>query len=140
MTVVIDTNCLLPMLSLTHPSRVIREEWAKGRFTWAMSTEILLEYQEIAEPRIGTERWKDFLLLLEIGSALFDNVKLVTPHFHFDQVPADPDDNKFTDCAITAHADWVITEDRHFKSMTDSGYKPQPIRPEDFVRQVLGLP
>ena len=105
-----------------------------------MGTEILLECQESAEPRIGTGRWKDFLLLLEIGSALFDNVKLATPHFRFDQVPADPDDNKFADCAIAANAEWVITEDRHFKSMADSGYKPQPIRPEDFVRQVLGLP
>jgi putative PIN family toxin of toxin-antitoxin system len=140
MTVVIDTNCLLPMLSLTHPSRVIREEWAKGRFTWAMSTEILLEYQEIAEPRIGRGRWKDFLLLLEIGSTLFDNVRLITPHFRFEQIPADPDDNKFADCAIVTHAEWVITEDRHFKSMTGSGYKPQPIRPENFIRQVLGLP
>jgi putative PIN family toxin of toxin-antitoxin system len=139
MTAVIDTNCLLPMLSLTHPCRVIREEWAKGRFIWAMSTEILLEYQEIAEPRIGSGRWKDFLRLLEIGSALFDNVKLVTPHFRFDQTPADPDDNKFADCAITTHADWIITEDHHFKSMTGSGYKPQPIRPDVFIRQVLGL-
>lgn len=140
MTVVIDTNCLLPMLSLTHPSRVIREAWAKGRFNWAMSTEILLEYQEIAEPRIGSGRWRDFLRLLEIGSALFDNVSIVTPHFRFEQVPADQDDNKFADCAITAHADWIITEDRHFKAMADSGYKPQPIQPEIFIRQVLGLP
>jgi putative PIN family toxin of toxin-antitoxin system len=137
---VIDTNVVLSMFKRGHPHRPIFDAWAAGRLRWAMSTEILLEYQEIAEPRIGRGRWKDFLLLLEIGSTLFDNVRLITPHFRFEQIPADPDDNKFADCAIVTHAEWVITEDRHFKSMTGSGYKPQPIRPENFIRQVLGLP
>jgi len=29
-------------------------------------------------------------------------------------IPADPDDNKFTDCAIAAQARFLVSEDRHF--------------------------
>ena len=52
-------------------------------------------------------------------------------------MPADPDDNKFADCAIATHADYVITQDRHFSTMANAGYKPQPITPEEFIRSYL---
>ena len=52
-------------------------------------------------------------------------------------VAADPDDNRFTDCAITANADYVITGDSHFDPLAGSDYKPQPITPEEFVRRHL---
>jgi predicted nucleic acid-binding protein len=51
----------------------------------------------------------------------------------------DPDDNAFTDCAIAAHADFVITEDHHFKLLANAGYKPQPITPADFMDRYRGL-
>jgi len=45
----------------------------------------------------------------------------------------DPDDNIFTDCAITAGADFLITEDRHFAPLANAGYKTRPIPPLDFI-------
>ena len=51
----------------------------------------------------------------------------------------DPDDNKFTDCAITVHADYVITEDKHFAPLANAGYKPQPITPEAFIEWYRGV-
>lgn len=50
-----------------------------------------------------------------------------------------PDDNAFTDCAIAAHADYVITEDRHFAPLANAGYKPQPITPEAFIERYRGV-
>jgi hypothetical protein len=35
------------------------------------------------------------------------------------------------------HADYVITEDRHFRSLAGAGYKPQPITPAAFITQHL---
>lgn len=52
-------------------------------------------------------------------------------------ITADPDDNKFSDCAITAAADYVITEDAHFEAHRDAGYKPQTITPDEFIRKHL---
>ena len=43
------------------------------------------------------------------------NVKYFTPHFHFHLIEKDPDDNKFVDCAIIAGADYIVSEDTHFR-------------------------
>jgi predicted nucleic acid-binding protein len=61
----------------------------------------------------------------------------VSPSFFFRTITADRDDDKFADCAITAHADWIVTEDSHFQALVGSGFKPQPIKPGDFISQVL---
>ena len=46
-------------------------------------------------------------------------------------------DDKFADCAIAAHADFIITSDQHFNVLIGSGYKPRPITPEEFIAQHL---
>jgi predicted nucleic acid-binding protein len=43
---VIDTNVVVQALRSGHPYQPILEAWIQGRLSWAVSTEILLEYQE----------------------------------------------------------------------------------------------
>lgn len=137
MTVCIDTNALLSILSLTHPHGAMLDAYIDGAFHWAISNEILAEHHEIAEPRIGPTRWNEFVLLLERVGRLRGNLVKVSPTFRCHLITADPDDNKFADCAITAHADFVVTEDRHFLALIGSGYKPQPITPTEFIARYL---
>jgi predicted nucleic acid-binding protein len=35
-------------------------------------------------------------------------------YFHFGLITADPDDNKFVDCAVAADAEYIVTNDKHF--------------------------
>ena len=35
-------------------------------------------------------------------------------NFDFNLIQKDPDDNKFVDCAITAGARYIVTEDHHY--------------------------
>lgn len=42
-------------------------------------------------------------------------VRRFDPQFHFNLIEADPDDNKFVDCAIIANADFIVSEDSHFR-------------------------
>ena len=72
--------------------------------------------------------------LAELTSA---NLLRVTPSFQFRVVTADPDDNIFTDCAITAGADYLLTEDAHFAPLAEAGYRPQPLTPQQFIAQFL---
>ena len=65
------------------------------------------------------------------------NLLRVTPSFQFRVVTADPDDNIFTDGAITAGADYLLTEDSHFAPLADAGYKPRPLSPQQFVAQFV---
>jgi predicted nucleic acid-binding protein len=68
--------------------------------------------------------------LLELTSGTFLRVN---PHFQFLVIPDDPDDNVFTDCAITAGADFLIPEDHHFQPLASAGYKPKPVGPVEFM-------
>lgn len=49
------------------------------------------------------------------------------PTDRFQVIDADPDGNKFTDCAIIAHADFVMTDDKHFSPLASAGHKPKPV-------------
>lgn len=60
MTVVLDTNVVLQARAAGHPFHVILDALLAGRFTLAVSTAILLEYEEILTARVGVERWRKF--------------------------------------------------------------------------------
>jgi predicted nucleic acid-binding protein len=74
---------------------------------------------------------------MDLAELTSGNLVRVTPSFQFRVVTADPDDNIFTDCAITASADYLLTEDAHFAPLTDAGYKPRPLSPQQFVAQFV---
>ena len=39
--------------------------------------------------------------------------RFITPYFQFNLIVADQDDNKFVDCAISANAKYIVTEDQY---------------------------
>ena len=108
--VVIDTNCLLQIISLHSPYRPIWEAFLGGRFDLCVSNEILEEYQEILSQQI-TPTVAENVVLLILNQK---NVQLVDPHFRMNVITVDPDDNKFVDCAFAAGADYLVSEDNHF--------------------------
>lgn len=108
--VVIDTNCLLQIISRNSPYRPIWDAFLVGKFDLCVSNDILEEYQEILEQQI-TPTVAENLVLLILNK---QNVKLVDPHFRMGVITADPDDNKFVDCAFAANADYLVSENSHF--------------------------
>jgi putative PIN family toxin of toxin-antitoxin system len=137
MIVVIDTNVVMTMFKKTHSNRPIFDAWAAGRLLWAVSTEILLEYEEVIS-RMSVPDYAALVLhTVETIDELRQNMLRITPTFHFRQIIKDPDDDKFVDCAIAAEADNIITSDHHFDALIGSGYKPQPITPEEFITRCL---
>lgn len=38
----------------------------------------------------------------------------VTPFYRFKVIDADPDDNKFVDCAVAGDAKYIVTDDHHY--------------------------
>ena len=75
-----------------------------------VSNDILEEYQEILEQQITPSVAENIVLLILNQK----NVRLVDPHFRMELISADPDDNKFVDCAFAAGADYLVSEDSHF--------------------------
>ena len=108
--VVIDTNCLLQIIARKSPYRPIWDAFLKGRYELCVSNEILDEYQEILGQQITLTIAENIVLLILNQ----ENVRLVDPHFRMGLITADPDDNKFVDCAFAAGADYLVSEDNHF--------------------------
>ena len=133
MILCLDTNTVVQALAQHHPFHPILDAWIAGQVTWAVSTPILLEYEEVLTRISGPTRWRKLARLMDLADLTSGNLLRVTPSFHFRVVTADPDDDIFSDCAITADADFLITEDRHFAPLADAGYKPRPITPQEFI-------
>jgi uncharacterized protein len=137
MTVCLDTNIFLQIFGRRQPFYPILRASLDGRLTLAISASILLEYEEVTVELSGQERWRDVAALLDSLVQLHANIRYIESHFRFNIISADPDDNKFCDCAIAADADFVITEDHHFEALKSANYKPQPITPTEFIRRHL---
>lgn len=108
--VVIDTNCLLQIIARRSPYRPIWDAFLEGRYDLCVSNEILEEYQEILGQQMSPTIAENVVLLILNQ----ENVQLVDPHFRMNLIAADPDDNKFVDCAFAAGADYLVSEDSHF--------------------------
>jgi putative PIN family toxin of toxin-antitoxin system len=137
MTVCIDTNVVLGMFGRAGPWLEMRQALFQNRLTWAVTTEILLEYEEVAARELGVNAAELLIRFIDLLEQTRGNVRRISPTFRFRLISADPDDEKFADCAIVAEADYIITSDRHFAALTGLGYKPRPITPEEFIAQVL---
>ena len=86
--VVIDTNCLLQIISRKSPYRPIWDAFIAGRYDLCVTNEILEEYQEILEQQI-TPTVAENVVMLILNQK---NVRLVDPHFRMGIITADPDD------------------------------------------------
>ena len=63
--------------------------------------------------------------------------KRCNPQFRFQLIEQDPDDNKFVDCAIIAGADYIVSEDAHFKVLSSIPYpKVKVTTLEEFLKDL----
>ena len=136
MTVCIDTNALIQLFGKRSRFRAIAVAVMDGRIEVAVSTPILLEYEEVAAAMYGRVFAIEVMNFLALATSA-RSVRHCDPRFHFRLIAADPDDDIFADCAITAAATYIVTEDHHFDALRNSGYQPQPITPEEFIRGFL---
>jgi uncharacterized protein len=109
MTVVIDCNILVMCLTSRSPYYIIYQSLIQAKFNLAVSTEILLQYEEIIQQKYGIATASAFIALLKE----LPNVPYSVSHYKW-QLIADSDDNKYTDCAISGAASFLVTEDKHF--------------------------
>ena len=111
MKVVIDTNVLLVIIPSVSKYHFVYQLFQLQQYNIAVSSEILLEYEEQLKFRYKLDSVDEELSELLQKT----NVVFFTSDFNWNLITADPDDNKFVDCAIAANADFIITNDKHFE-------------------------
>ena len=120
MKIVLDTNCLLRAVPTKSDFHCILTALQQSRYTLCCSNDILMEYEELLM------RFYPRHIVVNILSFIYYsvNVVLLTPYFQWNLITADPDDNKFVDCALNAGADYIVTNDRHFNVLKTLNFPP----------------
>ena len=113
--VVLDTNSLLSSLARHGSAYPVWKGFQEGRYTLCVTTEILEEYEEVIA-RNTTPTVAENVLSTILDSA---NLMRIDPHFHMELIAADPDDNKFVDCAFAANATYIVSNDSHYDVLRD---------------------
>ena len=113
--IVLDTNCLLQSLSRRSTYYKVWEDFVLGKYTLCISNSILEEYEEIIAEKTTPNLAKNVVDLIVKS----ENVVQVNTYYHWNLITADPDDNKFVDCAFAAGATYIVSDDSHFNVLRD---------------------
>lgn len=129
MRVLIDTNILLAIVPKRSSERWLYEMLRTSELTLILSNEIIEEYEEKLAWFYSTyfaEIVLDELLNLH-------QTEQVEAFYKWQLIEEDKDDNKFVDAAVASNADYIITNDKHFKVLRNIPFpKVQTLSLQEF--------
>lgn len=132
--VVVDTNCLLRMIPLRSKYRPAWESFLNGNYILCISNEIISEYMEILTEKVSVTFASNIIEAILRSPFVYR----FNPQFHFNLIDADPDDNKFVDCAIIANADYIVSEDSHFRVLDSITFpKVNVLTLDQFIKDIV---
>lgn len=136
MKIVLDTNCLVNVIMPGSFNNDIWQAFREIKYELCVSNEILFEYHEIL-----TKRYNNIIANTVLKELIESpNIKRINPAFRFNLITADPDDNKFVDCAITAGATYIVSNDRHFSELKNYDFPKVDVRTlSEFLNIVRNL-
>lgn len=134
-TAVIDTHGLLNSIPKNSEKRWLYDAFVSKQFVWVFSNEILSEYAEMVAIEFSEKAMQSVVSTLLTAP----NTNRFDPFFKWQLVEADPDDNKFVDCAIGSNADYLVSNDRHISGLLKikNLFPPVPIVTFEQFRTIL---
>ena len=134
MRIVLDTNCLLVSVQEYSDYFWLWKAFCDKKFTLCYTNEILNEYQEVLSHYYSTA-----LAQYTIDAIInASHAEPITVYYKWQLIDADPDDNKFVDCAISANAACIVTNDKHFNVLKTLNFPPiKVINIETFQKIIL---
>ncbi len=111
--IVVDTNILIAIIGRKSPFRWIFDCIIQGKLILCVSNEILFEYREVLERKTNAEVAENVVNFIAVNPF----TEKTDIYFNFGLVSQDEDDNKFVDCAISANAICLVSNDNHFQNL-----------------------
>ncbi len=110
MKIVLNTNVLLVAISDKSKYHWLYKALLNGAFDLYITNDILMEYEEKISEHWHPDVAKSVLrTLLELP-----NVHQTIIYYQLKLIIADPDDDKFADCAFAANCDYLVSNDKDF--------------------------
>ena len=133
---VLDTNILLSSVSRYSPYRLVFDKLDDFAYNFAVSTEILFEYDEKLSSIFSPELSKLTLDLMMMNP----NLHRISPSFQTRLIYPDMDDNKFVDCAFAANAHYLVTNDKDYKILKKTPFpKINLLKMDEFIEILKNL-
>ena len=134
MRIVLDINVLLVSLPVGKRYRPIFDALKTGAFTLLISNEILTEYEEKIGEKTRPEIAENIARLL----LNLPNVERISNiYYRWNLITNDPDDNKYTDCALAANATYVVSDDADFRVLKHTPFPPLQLLTSDEFLELL---
>lgn len=114
MKLVLDTNVVISGIFWEGVPNKIITNWFNGRFEVFISASILSEYEKVLKrirSGLQVEEIRQWIELIILRSSM------VAPLESLSIIEADPDDNKFLECAHSAEAEYIISGDKHLLNL-----------------------
>ncbi len=128
---VLDTNVFMVSLAPQYKYHWIYQSLLAGRFELAVSNDILTEYAEQIVLRYGLDRTESILNYL----LFLPNVFKVSPFYFWQLIETDQDDNKFVDCYLASQSDHIVSNDRHFRPLSNNNFPPVSVLTYEMFEQ-----
>ena len=136
MKIVLDTNCLVNVIMPGSYNNDIWQAFRAAKYVLCVTNDILFEYHEILAKRYNV------IIANTVLKELIEspNLERINPTFRFNLITADPDDNKFVDCAIIAGATYIVSNDRHFEELKHYDFPKVDVRSlPEFLKIIRAL-
>lgn len=129
--VVVDTNVFISSFFGGNPREIINL-WKTGKITLCVSKDIIDEYVEVLK-RLGLQDEKELQELLRIF-AEGHNIVFAASTPSLTIVEQDPKDNMFIECAVALRCSYIISGDKHLKSI-ENYMGIRILSPNEFLEQ-----
>jgi len=134
MRIVLDINVLLVSIPVGKKYRPIFDALKSGVFTLLITNEILTEYEEKIGEKTKPEIAQNVVRLL----LTIPNVERISNiYYRWNLINTDPDDNKYTDCAVAANATYIVSDDSDFRVLTRTHFPPLSLLTSDEFLEML---
>ena len=114
---------------------MVWDAFLNGEFILCLSNEIMEEYLEILSNKTTPS------IAGNVISTILNqhNIEQINPYYRFELIQADVDDNKFVDCAIVANAEYLVSNDAHFRVLEEIPFpKVNLLRLKSFAGMLKG--
>jgi putative PIN family toxin of toxin-antitoxin system len=112
---VLDTNIIVSS-ALGGALVLVLEKWDQGKFTVAVTSDILDEYfQVINRPKFKLKQET----IDKITRYLYQFSEFVVPEEQIRVIEADPKDDKFLEAAIAGKVDFIVSGDNHLLELKE---------------------
>ena len=122
MRIVLDTNVIISAILNPHgsPGEILNRVFDQ-KVSLCLSPPLIAEIRRVLRYPKMVESIKRKGRTVELAEELVEKIvaiaRVTTGQITINRTATDPDDDKVLECAVEAHADYIISGDRHLKDL-----------------------